>query len=252
MKSDDRQRAVLHLLGERGELNLQELATEFAVSEMTVRRDVQQLVEAGLAVQTRGSVSPSARGSFEPPFALRAHLNVEAKRRIASAVADGVQDGQTIILDGGSTGLAIAEALVGRGITVCTMNLRAAEVLSRNSATRVMLPGGFLRAGELTLTGDEATHLFERYRFDAYIMTASGVDLAGGVTEWNAEDAAVKRAALHAAGRAVLACDASKFGRRAFAVVCSVADVESMVTDQGVPDELANALTAAGLDLKIA
>src|ERR1700677_2775455 len=78
---------------------------------------------------------------------MRAHLNTEAKRAIAASVAEQLTDGQTLILDGGTTGTAIAEAIAGRDLTVCALNLRVAEILVAAPDTRVMVPGGFIRSG---------------------------------------------------------------------------------------------------------
>ena len=142
MNAEVRQQDILEQLSLRGELSIAELSGRFDVSEMTVRRDLNQLAAAGLLVRTHGGAAPVASGSFEPPFALRARTNSEAKRRIAVLIAKQVLDGQTIILDGGTTGVAIAEQLVGRNITVCALNIRSAEILSASAATRVMLPGG--------------------------------------------------------------------------------------------------------------
>ena len=110
---------------------------------MTIRRDLTQLAAAGLIVRTHGGAAPAASGSFEPPFACRARPNsrVEAADRDRASPSELV-DGQTIILDGGTTGLAIAEELVGRNLTVCALNLRVADILSADAATRVMIPEG--------------------------------------------------------------------------------------------------------------
>ncbi|MEU1970765.1 DeoR/GlpR family DNA-binding transcription regulator [Microbacterium sp. NPDC019599] len=252
MNAETRQQQILEHLAQRGEASIAEFSARFDVSEMTVRRDVNQLAAAGLVVRTHGGAAPAASGSFEPPFALRSRTNNEAKRRIAIAAAREVIDGQTIILDGGSTGVAIAEELVGRSITVCALNLRVAEILASDTATRVMVPAGIIRTGEMSIVGSEAEASLRRYRFDAYLMTASAVDGAAGFTEWNIEDAAVKRAALSVARRTVVAVDASKFGREAFARICGLDEVDVMVTDDALSSQQRNELSVAGTEILIA
>jgi DeoR/GlpR family transcriptional regulator of sugar metabolism len=252
VNAEVRQQDILEQLSRRGELSIAELSGRFDVSEMTVRRDLNQLAAAGLLVRTHGGAAPVASGSFEPPFELRARTNVEAKRRIAVVVARQVIDGQTIILDGGTTGIAIAEQLVGRSITVCTLNIRAAQILSADAATRVMVPGGLVRTGESSITGSEAESMLARFRFDAFIMTASGAGLGSGFTEWNSEDAATKRAALAVSRRTIVACDASKFGREAFARICGLDAVDALVTDDALSTAHRQELTIAGAELLIA
>jgi DeoR/GlpR family transcriptional regulator of sugar metabolism len=252
VNAEVRQQDILEQLSRRGELSIAELSSRFDVSEMTVRRDLNQLAAAGLLVRTHGGAAPAASGSFEPPFALRARTNSDAKRRIAILVARQVVDGQTIILDGGTTGLAIAEQLVGRSITVCALNLRIAEILSADAGTRVMVPGGLVRTGESSITGSEAEATLSRFRFDTFIMTASGAAVGSGFTEWNTEDAATKRAALAVSRRTIVACDASKFGREAFARICGLDDVDALITDDAISADHKRELTLAGTELLIA
>jgi DeoR/GlpR family transcriptional regulator of sugar metabolism len=252
MNAETRQHEILAQLSRRGELSISDLSSRFEVSEMTVRRDLNQLAAVGLVVRTHGGAAPAASGSFEPPFSLRTRTNAEAKRKIAAHTSRQITDGQTIILDGGSTGVAIAEQLVGRSITVCALNLRIANILSTDQATKVMIPGGFIRSGESSIIGSEVESALARYRFDTYIMTASAASTGSGFTEWNVDDAAVKRAALHASRRTIVACDASKFGQEAFAKICAIDAVEALITDDTLSVDHRRELSLGGLELLIA
>lgn len=252
MNAENRQQKILARLAEHGEATVADLSAQFGVSEMTVRRDIIQLAAAGLLVRTHGGAASAASRSFEPLFALRSRTNAEAKRRIGVAVARELIDGQTIVLDGGSTGVAVAEALVGRNITVCALNLRVAEILSADAATRVMVPGGMVRTGESSVVGSDAEEALRRYRFDTYVMTASAADVGAGFTEWNVEDAAVKRAAKEVSRRTIVAVDSSKFGRQAFARICGLDEIDILVTDADVAGEHQNEISAAGAELLIA
>lgn len=247
-----RQQVILQLLSTRGELAVADLSQQFDVSDMTVRRDLAQLESAGLLRRTHGGAALAGSGSFEPPFALRVRSNPEAKARIAAAAAARVQDGQTVILDGGSTGVALAQALLGRRITVCALNLRVAELLSGDAATRVMIPAGSIRTGEGSISGPEVESTLRQYRFDLYLMTASGFDPVQGFTEWNREDAAVKRAAQANARGTIAVCDSTKFASVAFAHVCGIADVDALVTDADLPAEAQRELWAVGTELLLA
>jgi DeoR/GlpR family transcriptional regulator of sugar metabolism len=251
MNADARQQAILEQLGHRGEVSIADLSARYNVSEMTVRRDLNQLAAAGLIVRTHGGATVAVSGSFEPPFAVRARTNMEAKRSIGRAIAAEIRDGQTIILDGGTTGLAIAEQIVGRPITVCALNIKIAAVLAEDTATRVMVPGGIVRTGELSLTGPDAAAALAAFRFDLFLMTASAAS-ATGFTEWNADDAAVKRSALAAARRTIVAVDSSKFGTEAFARICPLEGVDLVVTDAEVAAPDRSPLDQAGIELLIA
>ena len=251
MPAEERQQTILHLLDTRGQVTIADLSSRFSVSEMTIRRDLAQLEAEGLLRRTHGGATRTASGSFEPPFTLRARLHPDAKRAIAAEVADRLADGQTVVLDGGSTGAAIAEAIAGRNLTVCALNMRVAGILASSPNTRVMVPGGLIRPGELSLTGPAAERTLADHRFDTYVMTVSAVDASAGLTEWNIEDAAVKRAALASSSRCIVACDSSKFGQTAFARIAALDAADLIVTDPGLDAEHRNVI-AAGAVLHIA
>jgi DeoR/GlpR family transcriptional regulator of sugar metabolism len=247
VQAQERQQQILQLLEARGNVSISDLSTRLSVSDMTIRRDLAQLEEDGLLRRTHGGATRTVSGSFEPPFALRARTNLEAKKAIAAEVARQLVDGQTLVLDGGSTGTAIAEALVGRSLTVCALNMRVAEILSCSPATRVMVPGGVIRPGELSLTGPAAERTLADHRFDTYVMTVSAVEASAGLTEWNIEDAAVKRAALASSGRCLVACDSSKFGNIAFARIAGLEAADLFITDAQLAAEHREVLAAAAV-----
>jgi DeoR/GlpR family transcriptional regulator of sugar metabolism len=252
MNAEERQKTVLDLLQARGQVSIAELSIRFGTSEMTVRRDLIQLEKEGLLRRTHGGAAQAGSGSFEPPFALRTRLNPEAKRAIAAAVAQEIRDGQTLVLDGGSTGTAIAEALLGRDLTVCALNMRVAETLASSPATRVMIPGGQIRHGELSMIGPTAIRTLADHRFDTYVMTVSGIDAGAGLTEWNVDDAAVKRAALESSSHCIVAGDSSKFGQIAFARIAGLDAADLILTDASLAPEQHNLFGASGTELRIA
>lgn len=252
MQAADRQHAILQLVGARGQVTIADLSARFAVSDMTIRRDLAQLDDEGVLQRVHGGAIRTTSGSFEPPFALRSRLHVEAKRAIANVVAGQLTDGETIILDGGSTGVAVAEALVGRNLTVCALSMRVANILASSPAGQVMVTGGLIRAGELSLTGAAAERTLGDHRFDVYVMTVSAVAADAGLTEWNLADAAIKRKALGSAARCIVACDSSKFGHTAFARIAGLDAVDVLVTDSDLGAGHRQDMAAQGAALQIA
>jgi DeoR/GlpR family transcriptional regulator of sugar metabolism len=252
VQAEERQQTILQLLDARGQITIADLSDRFSVSEMTIRRDLAQLEGEGLLRRTHGGAARTRSGSFEPPFALRSRLNLAAKRAIAGSVARQLQDGQTLILDGGSTGTAIAEAIVGRNLTVCALNMRVADILASSPETRVMIPGGLVRHGEQSLVGPAAERTLQDHRFDTFVMTVSAIDVSAGLTEWNVDDAAVKRAALASSSRCIVACDSSKFGQTAFARIAGLDAADLIVTDTELGSAQRDALSVLGTTLHIA
>lgn len=252
MQSEERWQTILQLLNARGKLTIADLSTRFSVSEMTIRRDLAQLESDGLLRRTHGGAVRTQSGSFEPSFALRSRLNLGAKRAIAAVIAKEISDGQTLVLDGGSTGTVIAEALVGRNLTVCALNMRVAHILASSIETTVMVPGGRIRHGEQSFVGPAAERTLFDHRFDTYVMTASAIDVTAGLTEWNVDDAAVKRASLASSARCIVACDSSKFGQTAFARVTALDQVDLIVTDSELTTQQRQAVQVDGALLRLA
>jgi DeoR/GlpR family transcriptional regulator of sugar metabolism len=252
VRASERHALVVELVTVRGRVSITELSRRFGVSEMTVRRDLDQLEAEGALRRTHGGATRLESGSYEPPFAARMHANADAKRSIGAETAALINDGETVLLDGGTTGVAVAEALLGRDITVCALSFRVAAVLAASSTVRLMIAGGMVRPGEQSLVGPAVQRTLDDHRFDTYVMTVSGVSPSAGLTEWNLDDAAVKRAGLHVAARALVACDASKFGQVAFGRICGIDEVDIFVTDAALTSSDRSAVQAAGTDLRIA
>ena len=252
MRPGERQRAILERVEASGDVTIADLALALNVSEMTVRRDVERLEREGALRRTHGRVVRGVSGSYEPPFAARADRSAGEKALIARQVSELIADRQTVILDGGSTGVAIARELATRELTVCTPSLRVADELRSATGVRLMLTGGTMRRGEESLIGPSAVATLEEHRFDVYVMTVSGLDPLQGCTEWNTDDAIIKRTALRVSSRCIVAADSSKFGSTAFARVCGLDAISVVVSDESLSDSHRERVSLAGVSLRIA
>ncbi|MGD0808885.1 MAG: DeoR/GlpR family DNA-binding transcription regulator [Acidimicrobiales bacterium] len=252
MRPNERHERILQMVSENGRVEVDALSVELGVSAMTMRRDLALLEADGALRRVYGGATRISSGSYEPPFAVRAKLQLPAKRQIARVVASLIDDGQAVILDAGTTGVAIAEQLSQRQITVCTPSLRVAAALVSSSSVRLMVTGGMVRPGEQSLVGPETGRMLEDYHFDLYIMTVSAAHADQGFTEWHPDDAAVKRTALGASSRCIVACDANKIGRTAFARICALNAADLLVTDSAITEEQRSALEAHGLEVRTA
>ncbi|HUZ24456.1 MAG TPA: DeoR/GlpR family DNA-binding transcription regulator [Streptosporangiaceae bacterium] len=245
MHVQNRRRALLDVLQRDGAVLVRQLAAELSCSEMTVRRDLDALERDGVVRRVHGGAIRVQLRRDEMPYAARALEATEAKQRIGRAVAALIDDGETVILDSGTTTLEVARALRGRPVTVLPLGLRALLELADDDAVSLISPGGDVRPGELVVTGDLAEVAFERLRFDTLVLGCCGLHEREGVTTHVPADARVKRAALRAARRTVLASDATKIGQVTFGHVCSLAQAQRLVTD--ADPELTSSLEAAGL-----
>jgi DeoR/GlpR family transcriptional regulator of sugar metabolism len=233
-----------------GEVQFAALAAEFDVSEMTIRRDIEALSDAGVVRRVSGGAIALAGTAFEPSYGLRAGMAADSKMHIAQRVADLLAPGETVALDGGSTVAAVAKALRGRGLnlTVITPSLLVASTLAEEEDTTIVLTGGHLRPGEMSLIGSDAEAAFERYNCDSFVIGVAGVDAARGLTEYHPQEASVKRAAVAASGRLIVGADAAKLGRVHLVNIAPLERVTTLVTDGSPDDPTVRAAAAAGTE----
>jgi DeoR/GlpR family transcriptional regulator of sugar metabolism len=223
------------------------LATELGCSEMTVRRDLDALERDGVVRRVHGGAVAFSSRSNEVPYSVRTFDAAEAKERIGAAVASLIADGETVVLDCGTTTAEVGRALRGRAVTIMPLGLRTLIDLAYDDQVRLITPGGDVRPGELVFTGDLAEMAFERLRFDTFVLGCCGLNERDGVTTHVPADARIKRAAIAASRRTILVGDASKLGEVAFGKVCDLDALERLVTD-AAPTQ-SKALKLAGLTI---
>ncbi|MFZ1995878.1 MAG: DeoR/GlpR family DNA-binding transcription regulator [Solirubrobacteraceae bacterium] len=250
MTTHERRGAIRGFLANRGEVGIAGLAAEFDVSEMTIRRDLEELEDQGVARRVRGGAIATVSRSYEPPLAARTTEAQDAKRRIAEAAADYIEYGETAILDVGSTTFALAQCLRGRGgFTIVTPSVQAATELAGDPNTRVILTGGIVRPGELSLIGDLAESTFAQLNCDVLFLGVGGIDPEKGLTEYNLDDTRVKRAAIKAASRKVALADQTKLGRVCLASIASLSEIDVLITDAAPAHPVLAAVREAGVEI---
>ncbi|MDA2804832.1 DeoR/GlpR family DNA-binding transcription regulator [Nocardiopsis suaedae] len=249
MDSAERVDLVIARLKEAGEVGVAELAEASGHSEMTIRRDLDRLESQGVLRRVRGgAVSLVPRGQ-EPPYVLRERQAVEAKQRIAARVAALVPTGAALALDSGTTALEVARELAGRPVTVMPLSLQGADVLARSAETTVLVAGGEVRPGELNLHGPLAEASLAAVRFDVAVVGCCGLSAGDGVTAHDLPDVAVKRAMMRSSQRTVAAADSTKIGLVTMGYVCPVGEIDTLVTDDGAPEDALAEIRAAGVDV---
>jgi DeoR/GlpR family transcriptional regulator of sugar metabolism len=236
-----RLKQITEAVRDAGSLGVADLAALTGASEMTIRRDLEVLAAQGVLERYRGGARSLLLRGAEPPFALRADDNTEAKHRIAAAVAGLLADGESVVLDSGTTCLEVARLLHDRRMTVMPLSLHAVNALSSSPSLTLLVPGGRPRPGELALTGPLTLASLSALRFDTAVIGCCGLSATEGMTAFDLEDAEVKRAAIKSARRVIAAVDASKLTRTALAFVAPVSSLDAVVTDAEGDDGLAAA-----------
>ncbi|MFI5987365.1 DeoR/GlpR family DNA-binding transcription regulator [Streptomyces sp. NPDC051555] len=253
MSNTDRHGLIAKTVRDSGGATVQELAELTGASDMTIRRDLDALAAQGVLERVRGGARTLLLRGEEPPFALRAQEAVDAKRRIAAEVASLIADGESVLLDSGTTCLEVARILRERHITVMPLSLQAIHLLGETPGhAELLVPGGKPRAAEGALTGPLALASLAALRFDTAIIGCCGLSAADGLTAYDLDDAAIKKAGIASARRVVLAADGGKLGRTARAHVGPATLLHTLVTDTTAPSDEVAALEAAGSTVKIA
>ena len=251
-----RRSAILKLLQTNESITVTELSRELKVSEMTIRRDLRDMDRQGLLHRVHGGAVSTQHG-YEPPYVLRQNYNREAKQRIGREAAALIADGDSIAFDVGTTTLEVARALRRqRKLTIVTSSLPIAnELIARGfleAQTQLVLTGGLVRAGELSLVGNFAEAMYSALHVDKAFIGIAGLSLKDGLTEYNLADALVKRAVIASAGQRIVVADSSKFNRTTFAVVCALSEIHTVVTDAGADAETVQGLSNMGIEVVIA
>ncbi|MGH6763411.1 MAG: DeoR/GlpR family DNA-binding transcription regulator [Phyllobacterium sp.] len=252
MSYSKRRGDILKLLQDEGSVSITELASRLGVSLETVRRDVKLLTDDGSAVRMHGAVG-LALHLGEAPFERRMRENAEAKRAVARMAAVTIRNGDTIMLDTGTTTSFLArELLQHRDLTVVTNSSDIARTLATVNGNRVYMAGGELRSDSGAALGVSAIEFVSQFSVSHAIISIGAVDAEAGLMDYDLEEAEFARAVLTRGSRTVVVTDHTKFGRHGLVRVCSLSGVGEMVTDEMPPPELLDALRAANVKLSVA
>jgi DeoR/GlpR family transcriptional regulator of sugar metabolism len=246
---------ILELVGRNGFVSVAEIAGNFAVSDMTVRRDLWALEDKGLLARTHGgAIGVGRREVFdaaEPAFSSRRRQNAAAKAAIARAAARLIGVRESVGLDVGTSTLALAEEMAGRqDIAVFTANLYAAAALGRRGCP-VHVFGGLVRGPELSVVGSNPIKQIRQFCVAKLFLGVSGVT-EDGFFDYSPEDTEIKRVFIEQADEVVVLCDSSKFDHRSVSKVCDLGRVAWLISDAPPPGHLADALARAGVEIIIA
>lgn len=236
-----------------GNASVADLAERFGVSEMTIRRDLEQLVARGQVVRVHGGAVAPDRGRMvsEPPILDRMAEQSTAKRRIGLAVAGMIEQGETIFIGSGTTTLALARALKERqGITIVTNALTVANSLSASPGINMLVIGGFLRRSELSLIGHVAVKALEDLHVDKVVMGMRGIDPQYGLTSDHHQELMTDRAIMAISDCVMVLADHTKFGHIASSRTAPVTAADLIVTDERAPHDLVEQIQELGVQVK--
>jgi DeoR family transcriptional regulator of aga operon len=252
-----RRERMLAEIKEREFARVGELSIRFGVSEVTVRGDLDSLAARGQVHRVRGGAIPRQIPRLEQPFEHSVSSFAAEKVAIAQAAAALLEDGETVLVDVGSTAAAAARAIAARtelsDVVVFTNGLKTAlELEPASPRVTVVVLGGTLRPLQHSLVDPLATLILEQISVKTVLLGCNGVDPAGGVTNINLPEAEVKKQMLAVAKRRIVLADGSKLGRVEVARLCGIGDIDMLITGRSADPATVEALRDRGCDVRVA
>ncbi|WP_312473526.1 DeoR/GlpR family DNA-binding transcription regulator [Neobacillus sp.] len=243
---EERKNEILKELNKMGKVKVIELVEQFNVSEETVRRDLMILEEKGLLKRVYGGAIKTVFGFEEPPFTHRTTVNQEAKVKVGKKAVELISNGDVIVIDVGTTMLEFAQCINNKkDITILTNSLPVSsvltELLNQNMFTgQILLLGGQIDPKQQSISGGLTEQMLNQFNIDKAFISAGGVSLQSGVSNYHLHEALVSRKMVEVAKQVILLTDYSKFGVDTFCKVCPLEKVDVIVCEQPFPEEWRN------------
>jgi len=250
MLNIERRTKILELLERRGQITVGDLSRRFKTSEVTIRNDLKALHDRGLVRRAHGGAVKVTTVSMDPSLKIKAELHADEKRRIGAAAAEMINDGDSVILDSGTTTQQIARLIKHKkDLKVITNGLNIAMELFGAKDIQLIFLGGVIRQNSLSAVGHFAEDILDQLSADKVFLAVDACDLDFGLSTPNVEESQVNQAMARIAKERILVADSSKFGKRSLSRIVSLSDIDVIVTDRALPAEIQTELRAHELTL---
>ncbi|MFN8255058.1 MAG: transcriptional repressor AgaR [Bacteroidales bacterium] len=249
-----RRNQIILELQKKGQVFVDELSKTYNVSEVTIRNDLEQLERKNLLVRARGgAINFESKVRIDHRLTEKSRINFKEKSAIGKAAARLIKEGDTIIIDSGTTTAEIIKNISHlKELTLISNALNIVNELVNLQNVNVIVPGGHLRKNSLSMVGPMAEKNLKNLHVDKVFIGVDGFDTKTGVYTPNIEEAHLNETMIEVANEVIVVADSSKFKRRSFAFICSLNKIHSVVTDSGIEEEDRKRLEDAGIKLSIA
>ncbi len=251
MQTEERRSRLLELVRLRGFASLDELSSTLEVSASTVRRDLDYLEETGEAKRTHGGVFYTGPSPKLPHFEQRQRSEWEKKKQIAACAASLVQDGDTVLLDGGSTTYELAQLLVRRSLQVVTNSLPVATLLTAGDDNDLVLIGGYVHQRTGVCLGPYANQMLQQLSVRRAFLSVAGISDRGCFNS-NLLLVETEQAMMRAADEVIVLADSTKFGHQSLALMCELSHIDTLVVDAEISQDWRSKIIAAGVRMLVA
>lgn len=253
MTLSERHEFILGELNAKGSLSVTELSTMLNVSEVTIRKDLTQLESENKLYRAHGKAIKMSPYISDRDVNVKEHQSPAEKRAIAKAAVALIEPNDSIIIASGTTVQYFAREInVEQGrLTVITSALNVASVLSKSSRIEVIQLGGIIRGSSLSAVGCDAERMLENFTGSKLFIGVDGIDPEHGLSTTNLLEANLNRAMINSAQKTIVLCDSSKFDRRGFSRICSIDDIDQIITDSGISPRMLSMLRGRGIEVTV-
>jgi len=230
-----RRTSILESLSKKGKLSVVELSKIHSVSDVSIRNDLAHLEKKGLLIRTRGGAIKNQPISIDPNLNQRLKSNLKEKKKIGARAAKYINDGDTIVMDSGSTTIEVAKHLKKfKKLKVVTNSLPIADILSDNKNIKVVLPGGVLRGDMKSLTGSITERIIQTFNCDLAFVGADSIISDKGIFTPSISEAALSNYMIKISKQTIVVADSSKLNRKSFVKISDFINIDILVTDDKI------------------
>lgn len=250
MFGEERKSVILSLIEQQTRVDVQELCEKFKVSESTVRRDLREMEEAGTIKRTHGGAISVKTVNFEPSFMEKEISRQAEKKAIARKALQWIREGDTVLLDAGTTTFYLLKELTAFAkLTVVTNSLILPTDMNIHPGIDIMMLGGMVRPGILSLVGPFAEKCLDLINVDKAFIATNGIDLKEGLTTPNLLEADIKHKMIQRADQVFLLSDSSKFKQVSFTKFADLQEIDICITDVGITKDYIEGLAEIGIEV---
>jgi DeoR family transcriptional regulator of aga operon len=250
MMAEERRTQILQTVRSAGRVKVNELASRFSTSAVTIRNDLNELHQRGLVLRSHGGAVLPGTMLRESRVHERLKTHSDEKRRIGAMAATLINDGETTILDSGTTTLEIARQIKKKkGLQIITNWVNIAAELLDTRGAEVFIVGGTVRGESASISGRFTEEMFDQFSADKLFLSGAGCDLDFGVSGANLEKTMVNRAMLRISREIILVADASKFSKRSMTRIALFSEIDTVISGTSLDQEIQEKLRSLSCNL---
>jgi DeoR family transcriptional regulator of aga operon len=248
----DRRMYILKKIEQENKVNVTELSQQFLVSEVTIRKDLRYLEKKNILIRSRGGAMKQSLINTDLSIYDRRKQNIKLKEAIGTAAARLISNGETILLDTGTTIMELAKRLPKKiELTVITNSVDITFRLAEYPNIRIIMPGGILRRNSLALVGEQAAESLRNYYCDKYFLSADGIDIQSGIMTMNIEEASLAKLNIKNSKKVIVLIDSSKFQHKGIMTIAPLSEIDMIITDNGVSSEMVDKIRRLGVEVLV-